>query len=178
MAWAAITEPMIFEDAQQYASEFELACVSCVAYGERISEFNVRPVVSRYATQYDVYNYFEDGSYRKTSATENVRSYSVYFYVPSKVRYNNLLTFLHKHLYPHKGRFPSLMLWQTADGDRFVYSCTMGVFHAPMYAPFTNPLFYFETSTIPTSKWEKKVLADLEKSKKDDREIKPGERAL
>lgn len=156
---------MLFEEAQKYADQYELACVSCRMWTDRLTEFRVRPVVSRFVTNYDVYNYFEDGSYWRTSATENVRSYAVYYYVPGKVRYNDLITYIHKHLYPHQGKFPSLMLWQTAEGDRFIYSCVMGVFHAPMYAPFTNPLFYFETSTIPNTPWEKNILRSLEKSR-------------
>lgn len=164
MAWAAITDPMTFEDAQEYANKYELACVSLRIY-EKLSQFNVRPVVSRFITNYDVYNYFEDGSFRKSSATENVHSYVVYYYVPGKVRYNDLITYIHRHIYPHKGEFPSLMMWQTQEGDRFIYACKMGVFHAPIYAPFTNPLFYFETSTVPDSPWERKLIRDLEKSK-------------
>ena len=165
MAWAVITEPMIFEDAQEYAKDYELACVSCRMYTDKLTEFRVRPVVSRFVTDYYVYNYFEDGSYWRTSATENVRSYAVYYYVPGKVRYNDLLTYLHKHLYEHQGKFPSLLLWQTDAGDRFIYSCAMGVFHAPLYAPFTNPLFYFETSTIPESSWELRLLKKLQQSR-------------
>ena len=158
---------MLFEEAQEYAKEYDLACVSCRQYVDRLTEFKVRPVVSRFVTNYDVYNYFEDGSYWKTSATENVRSYCVYYYVPGKVRYNDLLTYLYKHLYPHKGKFESLILWQDAEGERFIYSCTMGVFHAPMFAPFSNPLFYFETSIVPDSPWERRILKDLEKSRED-----------
>ena len=167
MAWAAVTEPMLFEEAQQYAKDYDLACVSCIRYGNRLSEFNVRPVVSRFVTNYAVYNYFEDGSYWKSSATEDVKSYVVYYYVPAKVRYNDLLGYIYKHLYPHKGKFDSLILWQTSEGDRFIYSCMMGVFHSPITAPFGNQLFYFETSTVPTSPWERKLVRDLEKSKED-----------
>ena len=167
MAWAVVTEPMIFEDAQEYAREYDLACVSCIHYGNRLSEFNVRPVVSRYVTNYAVYNYFEDGSYWKSSAADSVKSYAVYYYVPSKVRYNDLLSYIYKHLYPYRGKFNSIILWQTSEADRFIYSCMMGVFHSPMFAPFNNPLFYFETATVPTSTWERKLVNELKTSEKD-----------
>lgn len=167
MAWAVVTEPMIFEDAQEYAREYDLACVSCIHYGNRLSEFNVRPVVSRYVTNYAVYNYFEDGSYWKSSAADSVKSYAVYYYVPSKVRYNDLLSYIYKHLYPYRGKFNSIILWQTSEADRFIYSCMMGVFHSPMFAPFSNPLFYFETATVPTSAWERKLVNELKTSEKD-----------
>lgn len=167
MAWAAITEPMIFEEAQELSAQYELSCVSIKQSERRLQEIHIRPVVSRFVTNYEVYNYFEDGSYWRTSAASDVRSYAVYYYVPGKVRYNELLGYIYKHLLPLKGKYTPILLWQTSEGERFIYSWLMGVFHAPVYAAFSNPLFYFETSTIPESPWEKKILREITETKKD-----------
>lgn len=165
MAWAAITEPMIYEDAVAYADRFELACVSCVKYGDNITEFNVRPVEFRCVDKNVVYNHLEDGSIWMNRSDDTTKSYSVYYYVPAKVRRTELLKYIHQYLLPYKGEFPSLMLWQTRDGDRFAYSCMMGVFHSSVEAAFDNPLYYFESSTVPQSQWEKNLINKIKKRK-------------
>ena len=158
MAWIAITEPMKYDEAVAYAEQYELACVSFKQRSFRVGDGNVSPIVSREKTEEFWYHYLEDGSYKLSSAKRDWSTYVVYFFVPSKVRYIELITYLYKHWRPNfEGKLDVMLLYLTEDKERFIYSSRFGVIHSQLTAPFTNPLLYFESGAWASNHYGKLI---------------------
>ena len=148
MGWVALVHHTSYEEAQRIADPHDLACVSCRMFERQIGEWNVRPIVTRIKIRKYWYNYFEDGTYHKSRIVhENgtvPESYAPYYWVPDKVRYLDLQSYLYQHLWKFKGVFCPYILYYTKTREEVIYSVFLGVLHTPLNVSFDNPLLYFE----------------------------------
>lgn len=148
MGWTALVHHMRFEEAHAIADQYDLACVSNRQFERQVGEWNVLPIVTRRRIGKYWYNYFENGRYKKSLAQADdgtePESYAPYYYVPDKIRYLELLTYIRQNFWQFKGIYHPYILYLTEKREQIIYSVYMGVMHMPITCPFDNPMLYFE----------------------------------
>lgn len=150
MGWVALVYSTTYENACEIADKYDLACVSCRQYNRQIGEWDVKPIVARIENNGFWYNYFEDGTYKKSLIKNKSRYkmshevYAPYFYVPDKIRYSDLLKFLKKHWYQFKDQYDVYITYVNRELDVFTYSVKYAMMNTSLDMAFDNPLLYYE----------------------------------
>ncbi len=149
MGWASLIHHTSWDEANRIADEYELACVSCRQFERQVGDWAVQPIVTRRKIGKYWYNYFENGRYRKSLVMREdgrePETYAPYFYVPDKIRYMDLLSYLYQHFRQFQGVYHPYLLYLTKAKEEVIYSVYHAIIHIPLSLPFDNPLLYFET---------------------------------
>ncbi len=164
MGWAAISPRTTYEEASALASKYDYAMVSVGPVDSYGGVIDVSPIVARIPDGPIIRNYFENGQMRVTNSANPFHSYTAYYYVPSKIHYVDLLSYLYKHWRPNlEGVTRTVLLYLTEQKERFVYFSYTGLIHFQLTAYFDNPLLYFETGHWAPSSVDEKIANSRER---------------
>lgn len=145
MGLLALTNGTTYDASVHIAERFEIGFV-CRAYDPRSPRvWMPRPIVMRQRMKNLWYNYFDDGTYEKTTChvQGDVRAYTPALYMPDRLHYIDLLKYIHKHLNAIVGLYETYTLYRTMNNQSFIYSVYDGTMTAPLNMAFDNPMLHF-----------------------------------
>lgn len=147
MGWAALIHHTTWDEAHRIAELYDLACVSCRQFERQTGEWQAKPIVTRRKIGKYWYNYFEDNRYKRTLVEHadgrEPANYAPCFYLPDKIRYIDLLSYLYQNMWQFKGVYHPYLLYYTRNRDEVIYSVYKGIMHIPLEVSINNPLLYF-----------------------------------
>lgn len=153
MGLLALTNGMTYDAAVHIAERYDIGFV-CKSFDPRSSRvWMPKPIVMRQRIKNLWYNYFDDGTYEKSTCHSkgDVEVYTPALYVPDQIRYIELLKYIQKHLVNLVGLYETYLLYRSMNNQSFIYSIYEGDMTAPVSMAFDNALLHF-VSGRPTMK--------------------------